>query len=119
MRTQLSVAGCAQQRRAGGSGWDSWHEHGSRRAGDRSAAPARHRWCSRLKAPCTPRAHDTLLGAFTRVHLAETTMPVPPGAALVLYTDGITEARGRAGRYGEDRLVICNATRHHDGGSPG
>ena len=46
------------------------------------------------------------LGIDADVELAETTLDLPPGSTLVLYTDGVTEARDDAGRqFGEDALL--------------
>jgi sigma-B regulation protein RsbU (phosphoserine phosphatase) len=46
------------------------------------------------------------LGIDADVHFAEEPVELPPGATLVLYTDGVTEARDDAGRqFGEDRLA--------------
>jgi sigma-B regulation protein RsbU (phosphoserine phosphatase) len=46
------------------------------------------------------------LGIDVDVELTETTIDLPPGASLVLYTDGVTEARDDAGRqFGEDALL--------------
>ncbi|MDP9794182.1 serine phosphatase RsbU (regulator of sigma subunit) [Catenuloplanes nepalensis] len=50
-------------------------------------------------------APGTLLGAFADITLREQTVPFPPGAALLLYTDGIIEAQSPAGQYGEQRLI--------------
>src|SRR5687768_5928867 len=48
----------------------------------------------------------TLIGIFPEVVVSEVEVPLGPGDALVLYTDGITEARHPAGEfYGEARLV--------------
>ena len=45
------------------------------------------------------------LGIDTDVHFEEFLVVLPPGAALVLYTDGVTEARDDAGtQFGEDGL---------------
>ncbi len=46
----------------------------------------------------------TLLGAFEEVQLRDTETLLAPGDTLVLYTDGITEARGGHERFGEGRL---------------
>ena len=46
----------------------------------------------------------TLLGAFPEGRWTLTDVPLAPGDALVLYTDGVTDTRGPEGRYGTDRL---------------
>jgi phosphoserine phosphatase RsbU/P len=47
-----------------------------------------------------------LLGVLDRVLLAESTVELAPGDALVVYTDGVPEARRPDGDfYGEDRLL--------------
>lgn len=48
--------------------------------------------------------YGTVLGAFAEVTLRERTETLEPGSALVLYTDGVIEARGHNGQYGERRL---------------
>jgi sigma-B regulation protein RsbU (phosphoserine phosphatase) len=45
-----------------------------------------------------------LLGAFDDVDLHEVTVALDPGDAVVLCTDGITEARDASGFYGEEGL---------------
>jgi serine phosphatase RsbU (regulator of sigma subunit) len=51
------------------------------------------------------------LGVLPGVVFAETEVRLPPGATLVLYTDGVTEARNDAGtQFGEDGLVGVLAT---------
>lgn len=47
----------------------------------------------------------TLLGVFDDVSLAEHTVHLAPGDSAFLYTDGVIEAHGPAGLYGEERLV--------------
>jgi sigma-B regulation protein RsbU (phosphoserine phosphatase) len=46
-----------------------------------------------------------LLGVVRRPELVEIDVHLAPGDALVLYTDGVTEARGVDGLFGEERLV--------------
>lgn len=47
-----------------------------------------------------------LVGVFGRLDLARLTVEVRPGERLILYTDGITDARAPSGeRYGESRLL--------------
>jgi len=46
----------------------------------------------------------TLLGAFDAVVLEEAETAMGPGDALVLYTDGVTEARRGRERFGAERL---------------
>lgn len=54
----------------------------------------------------------TLLGVMPTIRLREVTLDVAPGDALVLVTDGITEARGSSGEFGEqglrDALESCD-----------
>ncbi|MFR9805527.1 SpoIIE family protein phosphatase [Pseudonocardia sp. RS010] len=47
----------------------------------------------------------TLLGVFADVALSATTIRLGPGDMMVLYTDGVTEARGVDGFYGLQRLT--------------
>jgi len=49
-------------------------------------------------------AAGPLLGAFADAGWALETVPVAPGQQLVVITDGITEAAGPGGRFGEERL---------------
>jgi serine phosphatase RsbU (regulator of sigma subunit) len=57
----------------------------------------------------TPRAYATPLGLHP--DLQPSTFPVNPGDRLVFYTDGLLEARDRAGRY--FRLEYCAGTLRH------
>jgi PAS domain S-box-containing protein len=45
-----------------------------------------------------------LLGAFEHGHWLAASIEVKPGDVLVLYTDGVIDARGEHGRFGEERL---------------
>jgi serine phosphatase RsbU (regulator of sigma subunit) len=46
------------------------------------------------------------LGVLPGVTFAETVVDLPPGSTLVLYTDGVTEARDASGaQFGEDGLL--------------
>ena len=47
----------------------------------------------------------TLLGIVDAPQLADAETRLGPGDAVVLYTDGVTEARTADGRFGTDRLV--------------
>ncbi|HLJ08666.1 MAG TPA: SpoIIE family protein phosphatase [Acidimicrobiia bacterium] len=47
----------------------------------------------------------TLLGAFPDVRLDEVSVDLGPGDSLVLYTDGVVEAQGIGGFFGEWRLL--------------
>lgn len=49
-------------------------------------------------------AHGRLIGVFDRVDAVETTVDLDPGDLLVLYTDGVPEARTRGQVFGEQRL---------------
>jgi sigma-B regulation protein RsbU (phosphoserine phosphatase) len=47
-----------------------------------------------------------LLGAFANIELAECSTVLAPGDLVLLYTDGVTDARAPGGeRFGDDRLV--------------
>jgi phosphoserine phosphatase RsbU/P len=46
-----------------------------------------------------------LLGVFDEVAIDDTTIELAPGASVVLYTDGVTEARSAGGFFGEERLT--------------
>jgi phosphoserine phosphatase RsbU/P len=49
-----------------------------------------------------------LLGAFGTVHFEEKTAVLAPGDLLLLYTDGVTEARNARGEFfGEERLAAA------------
>jgi serine phosphatase RsbU (regulator of sigma subunit) len=47
----------------------------------------------------------TLVGVYPDLDLAEIEVRLDPGDTLLLYTDGVTEARGRQGWFGADRLA--------------
>jgi stage II sporulation SpoE-like protein len=57
-------------------------------------------------------AADPVLGAFHDAEWRIARSEVEPGQQLVIVTDGIAEARGRQGRFGEARLrrELCGAT---------
>jgi serine phosphatase RsbU (regulator of sigma subunit) len=48
-----------------------------------------------------------ILGAFENAGWEIETLSLDPGDRLLVYTDGVVEARGRSGRLGEDRLCRC------------
>jgi sigma-B regulation protein RsbU (phosphoserine phosphatase) len=45
-----------------------------------------------------------LLGAFDHGHWLAASLELEPGDVLVLYTDGVLDARGADSRFGEERL---------------
>ncbi|MCU1354348.1 MAG: Stage sporulation protein [Acidimicrobiales bacterium] len=47
----------------------------------------------------------TLLGVLPRPTLVDATVELVPGTAVVLFTDGVTEARRGGEQFGEDRLM--------------
>ncbi len=47
----------------------------------------------------------TLLGLFRNADLVDEALELHPGDVLVLYTDGVTEARGPDGELGEEGLI--------------
>jgi len=83
----------------------------------------RHRRTTRLcsAAPCFLKAkrinsEGPLLGVFSDAEFEETSMPLPEGARLLLYTDGLPELRNRKGQaFGEpllcERLLRLRDTR--------
>jgi serine phosphatase RsbU (regulator of sigma subunit) len=52
----------------------------------------------------------TLLGVYPDLSLAEVEIRLAPGDTLLLYTDGVTEARGPQGFYGSARLEALLAS---------
>jgi hypothetical protein len=46
----------------------------------------------------------TLVGAIPQARFGETLVELAPGDTCVIYSDGVTEARGPSGFFGEDRL---------------
>jgi serine phosphatase RsbU (regulator of sigma subunit) len=57
-------------------------------------------------------AHGLVLGIDGGQQYAESQAQLPPGAALVLYTDGVVEARRDGELYGDDRLDALLAEQH-------
>jgi serine phosphatase RsbU (regulator of sigma subunit) len=56
-------------------------------------------------------ATGTLLGVLARVDLRDVAVTLAPGDALVLYTDGVIEARDPSGeQFGQDRLAALLST---------
>jgi sigma-B regulation protein RsbU (phosphoserine phosphatase) len=55
--------------------------------------------------------HGTLLGVFPDSGVVDVGVTLNPGDALILYTDGVIEARDKDGEmFGFDRLVALAAT---------
>jgi len=63
------------------------------------------------------KAGGTVLGLFTQAPVAEMAVQLSPGDTLVLYTDGVTEARTEGAIFGEERLEGLVAG--HDGDAQG
>jgi phosphoserine phosphatase RsbU/P len=55
-------------------------------------------------------SHGTVLGALDDPLVCEETIHLAPGDTLVLYTDGVTEARANGALFGEERLRTLVAT---------
>ena len=62
----------------------------------------------RLEAP------GTLIGVLESLELQDVEARLGPGDALVLYTDGVTEARSGEGRLGEEGLAVLLASADGD-----
>lgn len=57
------------------------------------------------------RPHGSLLGMFSKVGAEEITVELDAGDALILYTDGVVEARDKHGElFGVERLVALVST---------
>jgi len=54
-----------------------------------------------------------MLGAYEVREWSRTTVELEPGDVLVLYTDGVFDAVGEDGRFGEDRLAATLAGVEH------
>ena len=55
--------------------------------------------------------HGTLIGMFRRVSASDVVVHLAPGDALILYTDGVVEARDKDGElFGLERLASLAAT---------
>jgi sigma-B regulation protein RsbU (phosphoserine phosphatase) len=63
-----------------------------------------------LAQPVPVAKHGTVLGAFPEASFHEASLVLAPGEALVLYTDGLTEARSGGEFFGEARLESLLAT---------
>jgi serine phosphatase RsbU (regulator of sigma subunit) len=57
----------------------------------------------------TVGAIGPLIGVFAEIRVWEETAVLEPGDALVLYTDGVTEARNNGDQLGEERLIATIA----------
>jgi len=56
---------------------------------------------------CFAPGRGTVLGAVRDIQTAPERVDLAPGDALVLYTDGVTDAGGDLERFGFDRLLAC------------
>jgi phosphoserine phosphatase RsbU/P len=56
----------------------------------------------------------TLLGVFAELDIAEASFDLGVGDAVVLYTDGVTEARRGSDFFGEERLAAAAAAHRSD-----
>lgn len=58
------------------------------------------------REPAEITEHGVLVGALAQARFADTEVVLAPGETMVLYTDGVTEARNPAGEfYGTERLL--------------
>jgi serine phosphatase RsbU (regulator of sigma subunit)/PAS domain-containing protein len=58
-------------------------------------------------ATSTIRPAGPVLGAFDDASWEIETLPLEPGDQVLVYTDGVVEACGTGGRFGEERLCHC------------
>jgi len=56
---------------------------------------------------CFAPGRGTVLGAVADIQTPPERVELAPGDALVLYTDGVTDAGGDVERFGFDRLLAC------------
>ena len=56
----------------------------------------------------------TLLGVVPDVEESDLAVPLAAGDVLLLYTDGVTEARTNGDMYGDERLLSVVATAERD-----
>ena len=82
---------------------------------ERSRAPApairRRGWCSRTGASSRSPARGLALGIDAPQAYDTVTEPFPPGAIVVVYTDGVIEARRGGEQFGVERLDALLAER--------
>ncbi len=86
------------------------------RQGEVAGASAGHplpRVVSPDGAVCALEAHGLVLGVERGQEYAQARAQLPPGGSLVLYTDGVVEARQNDELYGEGRLDALLAERRH------
>ena len=62
-------------------------------------------YCCPGTRPVPTGASGTLLGVLTELELHDHDIELVPGQTLLLYTDGVTEARRGSEFFGEERLV--------------
>lgn len=62
-----------------------------------------------------PGTESSVLGAFAEVTFSERDMLLLRGDMLLLYTDGVTEARSREGFFGDERLMEVVGASDADG----
>jgi serine phosphatase RsbU (regulator of sigma subunit) len=60
--------------------------------------------CRHGHAPSELGEHGVLLGFTADANWSESTIAIEPGDTLLFYTDGVTDALGPQGRFGEERL---------------
>lgn len=58
--------------------------------------------------------HDVLLGVVAQETFAEEALEIEPGDVLLFYTDGVVDAPGADGRFGEERLLAAVEAGPHD-----
>ena len=67
------------------------------------------------QSPVTVGVPGTVVGVLESLDATEADVPLPAGATLLLYTDGVTEGRNEREFFGDERLL--HAARRH-GSSP-